>query len=223
MLDRIQPVEFIRHIQHLLNSAKADRFAAADAIRLCEFAVPLCGDSLTSARWCADEKMVAFKVNHHPPLRQDRTCDLLEFTGTLLLCLGGGRLVNVTTPSGGKVYAYLRYEHPSDKTEDKRIRLNRIILDAPEDKAVGFVVRKAFRDYRRSNLKLRKPIKGMEDPKLGREAAIILARALYEASPPEGLSHVLSADAYEALLRETFNAADRCHGDVVRGDGVTTD
>jgi len=215
-------VEFIRHIQRLLSSAKADRITDADAIRLCEFAVLLCGDSFTSARWCIDEKMVAFKVRHHAPLVKDRTCDLLEFAGTLLLCLAGGRLVNVTTSSGGKVYAYLRYEHPSDKTEDQRVRLNRILLDAPQDMAVGFVTRKAFRDYRRSNLNLRKPIKGMEEPKLGREAAIILARTLYEANHREGLSHVLSADAYETLLRETFNAADRCHGDVVRGDAAKT-
>jgi hypothetical protein len=89
----------------------------------------------------------------------------------------------------------------------QRVRLGRIIIDAPPDKAVGFAGRGAFRDYRRSNLKLRKPIKSMKDPELGREEAIKLARALYEVNPIAGLTY-LTGDAYEVMLRDVFAAAD---------------
>ena len=95
MLDRTQPVEFVRHVQHMLNAAQARQITDTDAVRLCEFAVPLCEDSFTNARWRADEKVVAFKVNHHPALRSDRTINLMDFACVLLMCLAGGRLVNV--------------------------------------------------------------------------------------------------------------------------------
>jgi hypothetical protein len=47
----------------------------------------------------------------------------------------------------------------------------------------------------------------MHEPKLGRDAAIKIACALYEANPPAGLAY-LTADAYEAMLRNVFATAD---------------
>lgn len=126
----------------------------------------------------------------------------MDFACVLLMCLAGGRLVNVPTPVGEKTYAYLRYEHPTDMASGQRVRLGRIIIDAPPDKAVGFAGRGAFRDYRRSNLKLRKPIKSMKDPELGREEAIKLARALYEVNPIAGLTYLSRTPRNECAFVE---------------------
>lgn len=154
--------------------------------------------------------VIAFRPLHNPPLREDRLMNTLDFAALALMCVAGARVVADTTTSGRKLYSYLRYEHPTDFSDDMRVRINRIIIDAPPEQAVGFVNRKAYRNYYRDNLKLRKPIAAMQEPKCGRETAIVLARSLYEANTPESLSY-LSANGYETLLRDLFAAADHHH------------
>jgi hypothetical protein len=202
-------IELVRHILHLLHSARAGRLSEHDSRTLCEIVSTLGGHTIIEPRpITADE--VAFRPLHNPPLRGDRCLNTLDFAALSLMSVAGARIVADTTTSEGKLYSYLRYEHPTDISDDMRIRVNRIIINAPPEQAVGFVDRKAFRNYCRDNLKLRKPIAGMQDPKLGREAAIKLARSLYEATSPASLSY-LSAEGYEALLREVFATADHYH------------
>ncbi|MGB8321722.1 MAG: hypothetical protein WCE52_02050 [Candidatus Acidiferrum sp.] len=125
MLDNTLPIALVRHIEHLLNSAEAG-LTDADAIRLCDLAESLCGDSIVSARWREDHNAVGVMVKHtpesNPPIENDRFIDILFFAAVCLMCLAGGRVsIEAVRPSrGGKLYYYLRYEHPYDKSEDMR-------------------------------------------------------------------------------------------------------
>lgn len=213
MLDReITHAELIRHAHDLIACVEAGSpIIVAHIDRLCAFAVPLCGESILSAH--RHGHYIGMMVKACPPLREERYVDTLDFAGILLLCLSGGIINNEPTTQRGKRYSYLRYAHPRDISEDMRIRLNRIIANAPEDQAVGFAKRSAFRSYCRSNLKLRAPIAGMKDPKLSRVEAVKLARSLFETSTLSDLTH-LNAAEYEALLTNMFAAADRYHGEV---------
>lgn len=212
MLDKPQAIELIRHVQHIVQAAKAGRIAPAAVARLCDF-WPLASDSFRSASPINGREKVGMVMNHNPqsnpPAERPRIVDAVFFAAVLLMCLPGGRISIESTRSNGKLYYYLRYEHPTDLSEDMRIRLNRVIIDAPADSAVAFVG--DHHDYSLTNLRLRAPIPSMQDPKLGRTAAIKLARSLYEASPPSGLSY-LSADGYEALLTEVLEVATSYHG-----------
>jgi hypothetical protein len=202
-------IELVRHIQHLLHSARAGRLSEHETRTLCEIVSTLSGHTILEPHSLTAD-VVAFRPLHNPPLRGDRCLNTLDFAALLMMSVAGAYIVEDTATSGGKKYSYLRYEHPTDMSDDMRIRVNRIVINAPPEQAVGFVDRTAFRNYCRDNLKLRKPITGMQDPKLGRDAAIKLARALYAAAPPQSLSY-LSAEGYEASLREVFTTADHYH------------
>lgn len=212
MLDRPKAIELVRHVQRIVQVAKTDRLTHADIQRLCTF-WPLASGSFLDAAPYRDEEAVAVLMNHNPqsnpPAENPRIVDALFFAAILLMCLTGGRLSIESTRSNGKLYYYLRYEHPTALSEDMRIRLNRVLIDAPEDRAVAFIG--DHHDYRLANLRLRTPIPNMQEPKLGRNAAVKLARKLYEENPPAELSY-LSADGYEALLREVLEAATEYHG-----------
>lgn len=215
MLDRrITLADLIRHCEHLIACVEAgSAIQPVDIEKLCALA-PLAGDSLLRAefRECYPSS-IAMMVRASPPLREVRLLDVLDFAGVQLLCATGAIINNEPTTANGKRYSYLRIEHSSDASPDKRIRLNRIIANAPEDKAVGFGRSGDFRSYCRQNLKLRAPIRSMKEPKLGRSAAIQLARVLYDTSMMYETWQV-SSDAYAALIARMFAAADRYHGKV---------
>lgn len=212
MLDRPQAIELVRHVHHILQAARDGRLTDTDVQRLCTF-WPLASGSFLSAEHLPGEQAVAMMMNHNPqsnpPAENPRIVDTLFFAAILLMCLTGGRLSIESTRSNGKLYYYLRYEHPTELSEDMRIRLNRVVIDAPDDRAVAFIG--DHHDYRLANLRLRAPIPNMQEPKLGRVAAIKLARKLYEENPPAELSY-LSPDGYEALLQEVLQTATEYHG-----------
>lgn len=212
MLDKPQSIELIRHIQSMLHAAKTGLIPDALAIRLCEFA-PLAGDSIARAQWREAQNAIGVMVKHaplsNPRVENDRFIDVLFFAAVLLMCLVGGNIIVESTRANGKLYYYLRYEHPHDKSEDKRIYLIRVIADAPQDQAVRFIG-----DYHSlclRNLALGAPAPRMKDPKLGRADAIKLARELYEANHPAGLEY-LSSEAFEVFLTEVLTTATAYHG-----------
>ncbi len=212
MLDKPQSIELVRHIQRMLHAAKTGHIDHDAAIHLCDFA-PLAGESITRARWREDENAIGVMVKHeplsNPPVENDRLIDPLFFAAVLLMCLAGGNIIVESTRANGKLYYYLRYEHPHDKSEDKRIYLIRVIADAPPNQAVRFIG-----DYHSlclRNLALGAPAPRMKDPKLGRADAIKLARELYEANHPAGLEY-LSPEGFEAFLTEVLTTATAYHG-----------
>lgn len=213
MLERspVTHIDLLRLSQNFTYRIATGSLSDGDAWRLCEVVSAVFGEMLLEPR-VYSANVIGFRPLHNPPLRADRTMNTLDFAALSLMCVAGARVVEDTTTSGGKVYSYLRYEHPNDFSDDMRIRVSRIILNAPPEQAVGFVNRPAYRNYCRDNLKLRKPISGMQEPKCGRETAIKLALSLYDAYTPNSLSY-LSAQGYEAMLRNLFAAADRYHAE----------
>lgn len=204
-MPNLQPIDLIRHVKRMLSDATAGRLPESDAIKLCEFAAPFCGESFTEVRWLNGAVGMMLK---HPAATGFRNVRALDFAAVTLMCLPGGCINHV--PSGNAPYSYLRYEHPDDISPGKRVRLNRIITNAPGDRSVAFV--KGYHDYFRENFKMTRPRVSEEaDPELGRDEAIALARKLYEANPQPTLAY-LSADGFEALLREVFAVADVVHG-----------
>lgn len=213
MLERspIAHIELVRLSQAFTHRVTTGSLSDDDTRRLCELVSAIFGEMLLEPR-VYSANVIGFRPLHNPPLRTDRTMNTLDFAALSLMCVAGARVVEDTTTTDGKLYSYLRYEHPNNLSDDMRIRVNRIILNAPPEQAVGFVNRKAYRNYCRDNLKLRKPISGMQEPKCGRETAIKLALSLYEDNTPDSLSY-LSAHGYELMLRDLFAAADRYHAE----------
>lgn len=194
----------IRHVQAMIQESHGGIVPTKCSRRLCELASSVCNDSFSEVAWLADAGVVGMMVRH-PALTQYRTIEAMYFAGVALMCLVGGRINNVPTNPGNKTYSYLRLEHPDDISKRKRVRLNRIVTDAPRDRDVKFVG--DHHSYCTGNLiftKARSRDAGVEDDAgLGREDAIQLIKGLELART----SSESSAELVARSIRDVFVAA----------------
>ncbi|QND71271.1 hypothetical protein [Tardiphaga robiniae] len=202
------------HIIRIQATTTHSRPTRSDIKELCCLALKVCPDSLLSAAPSRNGSCVAFKVRHgkhgKSQHRHARLIGTLDFCWLVLMLIAGCRLVSV--PAGVPPFSYLRVEHPENMSPNMRIRLGRIIMDAPANQQVAFKGRGTFRSLLRSNQMLRAPSRKSDaKPKLGRAEALELSRQLYAGGERPPIEDVHAGD-FVAAVRNMLAVADRFDG-----------